>query len=241
MKIDRPLKTNWITQRFGENLPCVEKGVRPFKFVGCGSENSEKLYPALNMKGHSGIDMAGKFREPIYFPVRDMGVEWEAITQLDSAGAVQVIVRSTTPVPLEKVPEHFSGSLNMINKQYTKLGNAVYLQFWFVHLDSSVVFNKTKVKYGQLLGYNGSSGLSSGNHTHFTMKVSDTNSWWYIDGDNGYNGSIDIMPYYTGQYVLDAMVVQTTTVKGLQLQLIDAMRRVIPLMQQLLILKKQGQ
>jgi len=108
-----------------------------------------------------------------------------------------------------------------------------------VHLDSSVVFNKTKVKHGQLLGYNGTTGLSTGYHTHFTMKVSDINSWFYIDGDNGYNGSVDLMPYYTGNYVLDSMVTQTTTVQGLQLKIIDAMRQVIPLMRQLLSLKKQ--
>jgi len=201
MKIYRPIQSNTKTQAFGEDVPCVIKGKRPFQFVPCGTPNSHKLYTgALGMKGHSGEDWTTSYKEPVYFPVKIDGIQWEADTHTDSSGAIICVVRSTMPVAFDTCPTHVSGSLKQIQRQFDAL-RGLYLQFWFVHLESSVCFNRKKVTTGDLLGYADSTGASSGNHLHWCMKVSDPNSWWFIDGDNGYNGAIDFSPWFTNEYV----------------------------------------
>ncbi len=178
-------------------------GKRPFQFVPCGTPGSGKLYTdELGLKGHCGEDWATSFKEPVYFPVAIDNIIWEADTQTDSSGAIIVVVRSTTPVPFKSCPEHIAGSLSQIKKQWLALGG-LYLQFWFVHLHSSVVHDRVQVKTGDLLGYADSTGASSGNHLHWSMKVSDPKSWWYIDGDNGLQGCIDFSPWYENTFVGD--------------------------------------
>ena len=240
MKIWRPIKTNKHTQGFKQNLPCVIKDERPFRFVPCGSDNSEKLYTdALNMLGHSGWDHASYYKEPIYFPVQIPGIEWEAATHVDGAGAVTVVVRSTTPVPLVSLPEHTPGALSMIKNQYKKQGGKLYLQIWFVHLQGTHINSKVPIKFGDLVGLADSSGASSGNHLHWSMKVSDPGSWFYIDGDNGLQGAIDFSPYFVNTYVLDILKAQSTDIKALQLTVIDLANQVVSLLRQLISLKSK--
>jgi len=238
MKIYRPIHTNRKVQGWGANLPCVIKGKRPFQFVSCGTPNSEKLYTgALNMKGHSGEDWVAYYKEPVLFPVVAPGIEWEAVTMTDSLGAIIVRVRSTTPVPLKSLPRHIRGKLDMISNQYRDLGGKLYLQFWFVHLQSSAIFGKKKVEPGDILGYADSTGASSGNHLHWSMKVSDINSWFYVDGDNGYQGTIDLDPYFTNTYILDVLANESTSIRALQLRIIILSRKVISLLRQIITTK----
>lgn len=238
MKISRPIKTNRKTQAWGENIPCVMIGERPFKFVECGTEGSHKLYTGeLNMAGHSGEDWASRYAEPIYFPVNALGTEWEASSHVDREGAVIVVVRSMTPVPFTSIPDHVPGSLGMIKKQYEQLDGKLYLQFWFVHLQGTHIVGKMPVKFGDLIGYADSTGASSGNHLHWSMKVSDQTSWFYIDGDNGYQGTIDFTPYFTNIYTLDILSTQSTDIRTLQLRVIDLSRQAISLLKQLILLK----
>jgi septal ring factor EnvC (AmiA/AmiB activator) len=59
----------------------------------------------------------------------------------------------------------------------------------YLHLNSSIVAPGTYLMRGQLIGYSGNTGLSSGPHLHFDF---------YLDGvevANGYGGRVDPLPY----------------------------------------------
>lgn len=241
MKIYRCVQTNNKTQDFGANIPCVIKGARPFQFVPCGTPNSHKLYTGeLNQKGHNGVDWATYYKEPVYFNVDIPGVEWEADTQIDSAGSVHVIVRSKQPVPLAKIPLHEPGSLKMIQKQYDTLVGKLYIQMRYDHLYQGYLFNKAPVVLGQCIGLADSTGASTGNHVHETLKVSDTNSWFYIDGDNGYSGGIDPDQYRLNTFVLDVIKEKSSDIIGLQLEVIKLSNIAISLLRKLIDIKSKN-
>lgn len=71
----RPVKTNWISQRFGENrLP---------------------IYKERGMLGHNGIDFASKYGEPIYWPC----VDYEGMVyqhHIDTAGGYGIDILAKT-------------------------------------------------------------------------------------------------------------------------------------------------
>ena len=239
MRIYKHIRSNWMTQKWGANDSYILKGIRPFVFVTKDTPNAISLYEDIGLKGHPGTDRASKYKEPVYFPVAIPGIEWEGDTQTDSSGSIHVIIRSKQPVPLAKLPEHVPGSLKMIQKQYKDLGGKLYLMFRYDHLYAGIPKDRSKVVTGQLIGYADSTGASSGNHVHDNMKVSDSQSWFYIDGDNGYAGSIDTAPYYTNTFVLDVLKAQSTDIKALQLTVIDLASQVVALLQQIIKLKSK--
>lgn len=68
------------------------------------------------------------------------------------------------------------------------------------HLNSQEVTDGQFVKMGELIGYTGNTGFSTGPHLHITLKQiipSDRNIWlWMVKNtDNGYNGAYDPAPY----------------------------------------------
>lgn len=157
------------------------------------------------MKGHNGEDWQSYNGEPIFFPVHVEGVEWQAATEVDRDGGIGVRIRSKTPVPLDMLPPQARGSLNMIEKQWEAQGHAVYLIFLFWHLKAVDVYDKKPIAFGDRIGWADSTGASSGPHVHFAMKVSDVNSWFTIDSDNGYTGAIDFSHWFSNQFVLDVI------------------------------------
>jgi len=230
-----------MTQPFGADIPCVIKGARPFQFVPCGTPNSHKLYTGeLKMKGHNGDDWATYYKEPVYFNIDIPGVEWQGATYMDSAGSVYAMVRSRQPVPFATIPKHEPGSLKMIQKQYEKLGGKLYLMFRYDHLYQGDIKDGAPVVFGQQIGLADSTGASSGNHVHETMKVSDENSWFYIDGDNGMQGAIDIAPYRINTFVLDVLKEKYSDITGLQLEVIKLSNIAISLLRKLIDIKSKN-
>jgi len=81
MKVYRPLRTDFIGQRFGENLACAETDLygnvkRPFKilpgtFPGTCPPRSTKFYPSIGLKGHNGSDVGIYYGEPGKNDARD--------------------------------------------------------------------------------------------------------------------------------------------------------------------------
>lgn len=214
MKVYRPVKTNYKAQSFGENYPCVrlnEDGsvIHPFQVITPPNPLTcpigyTKFYPQIGMKGHNGEDWGAFHGEPVYFAT-NAEVEWEAATEVDQDGGIGVRVRSKTPVSIDQLPPQAVGSLNMIQKQHILLGGKLYLIFLFWHLKSVAIYDKKPVKFGDLIGYADSTGASSGDHVHYSMKVSDPTSWFTIDSDNGYAGAIDFSRWFENKYVLDVL------------------------------------
>lgn len=219
MKIYRPVKTDRKTQGFGDNLSCARvyphgQPYDPWQVVGTAKANVcpvgyKPFYPLIGMLGHNGEDWATNYAEPLFFPVDIPGVEWEAATEVDDGGGVGVRVRSKQPVPLDFIPPQAKGSLNMIKSQMAEFGS-VRLQFLFWHLQKVDVYEKKPIKFGDRLGWCDSTGASSGNHLHWSMKVSDRTSWFTIDGDNGYTGALDFSHWFTNKYVLDEITDRQT-------------------------------
>ena len=215
MKIYRPVKTSILAQGFGENLSCVKldasgKVIWPYIVKGvangvCGAGWTPFYTAAIGMKGHNGWDHQTYHGEPVYFPVDVPGVEWLASTEVDKDGGIGVNVRSMQPIPLDHLPPQAKGSLNLIKRQYDKLGGKVYLYFKFWHLKAPNVYDKKPVKLGDLIGWADSTGASSGDHLHWSMKVSDETSWFALDGDNGYTGALDFSDWYVNQFVADVL------------------------------------
>lgn len=246
MKIYRPIKTNWITQVFGENKPCVQigadgKATTPFVIKNFPNDicpvGYKKFYPEIGMKGHNGIDMASYYGESVYFNVEE-NVEWEASTEIDRDGGIGVNVRSKQPIALASLPKEMIGSMNLAQRQYDKLDGKVYLFFRYWHLKGVNVYDKQPVKLGQVIGWTDSTGASSGNHLHFGAKVSDETSWFTLDGDNGYTGAFDPMPWYENKFVLDAEENNNGNIQELQLTVIQLANKAIYLLKQLIAAKK---
>ena len=214
MKIHRPIKTDNKIQGFGQNLACCRTGadgkpLQPYKIVNPISDGvcpvgSIPFYKAIGMLGHNGEDWLATHGEPVYFPVL-ADVEWEANNEVDQDGGIGVNVRSKQPVEFENLPPQAVGSLNMIQKQWMKLGGKCYIYFKFWHLLKHNVSDKKPVKPGDLIGWADSTGASGGDHLHWSMKFSDETSWFSIDSDNGYTGACDFSQWFENKFILDVL------------------------------------
>lgn len=219
MKIYRPVKTNQKLQNFGDNLACAKVDPagqirEPFQVIGTSTANVcpvgyKPFYPLIRMKGHNGEDWKAFRGEPVFFSTEIPGIDWQAATEVDEGGGIGVRVRSVQPVPLDHLPPQAKGSLNMIQTQYAKL-KGVRLQFLFWHLQKVDVYDKKPIKFGDRIGWADSTGASSGDHLHWSMKVSDEFSWYTIDSDNGYSGALDFTDWFENQFVLDVITARQT-------------------------------
>ena len=189
MKVLRPIKSNYKFQGFGEAKACATQLsdgrilVSAMPSNGICPAGQQNLYTEiLGMKGHNGEDWALWHGEPIYFPVID-DIRWWAKTEVDNAGGIGVNVISFEPVSLDGQP-------------------STYLKFKFWHLQKVAVSDKQEIKAGQLLGYGNSTGLSSGNHLHWSFKKCDQ-SGEPLDRWNGYYGAMDFTPWFENRFVFD--------------------------------------
>ena len=71
-------------------------------------------------------------------------------------------------------------------------GKSFFTRYW--HLKSWIYNVGTPVKAGQLIAYGDNTGMSTGSHLHFGLKLTD-NKGNTINKDNGYLGAIDPFPY----------------------------------------------
>lgn len=184
MKIYRPIGSNKLTQRFGANEACVGfTGIHPVKVVkkvnGICPSGTRDMYQAMGMKGHNGEDWATWYREPCYFPV-ESNLTWKARTEIDRDGGKGVDVISNEEINLTGTPTH--------------------IKFRFWHLADSAVHDGQAVIQGQRIGYCDSTGASSGNHLHFSMKFCDSNGKT-IYPDNGFRGAVDFRPWFINEFV----------------------------------------
>lgn len=125
-----------------------------------------KVYAQFNLAGHNGVDFIASVGLPIYAP--------EDAT---------VVVSS-----------------NGTTDQYTGAGVAgevVVLrgtsEHWLLHLSKRNVSKGDTVKEGQLIGYSGNTGFTTGPHLHWGVRPLQPNI------KNGYRGFIDPMEFMKNQ------------------------------------------
>lgn len=142
MKTYRPIRSNHLSQGFGENRACIDPNTgRLYGKRGTCPAGTTEFYKYIGMKGHNGLDFGTWHGEPLYFPV-DIPVEWWVNNEKDMSGGI---------------------GLNVISKEKVTVGNRTdYIKFKFWHLKSTVLNDGDSVVLGQLMGYCDNTGASSG-------------------------------------------------------------------------------
>jgi len=232
IQIYRCIKTNKLAQKFGENLPCAKvdaagNAILPYQITSRYSENttcpigSKPFYQLLGLNGHNGEDWTAYRGEPVYFNVSIPGVRFYATTEVDSGGGVGVRVFTHAPVtvPREELPAQTS---KHAMDYYEKQNGQMYMTFLYWHLKDANLAGKPlmqvgtfadgrpqmrpEVKFGDCIGFANSTGASTGDHVHFAMKWSASNSMT-IGNDNGYSGAIDTARWNVNDFVGDIVEV----------------------------------
>ena len=208
MKLYRPLKSNYLTQGFSDNLACVKTGesgkaIFPYQvltgiYPSSCPINSTKLYSLLGLKSHGGYDLACWFKEPIYHSGEFEG--WMK-TEIDNAGGIGVDIISNEKFDCTE------GCLEGVKHN-------IKLRYW--HLAEVVGFDKKPIKMGDLIGLGDSTGLSSGNHLHWSLKWCDE-SGSAIHNNNGWFGAFDQTPFYEDVFVLDVLEVKQQALTAIEL------------------------
>ena len=189
MRIYRPIQTNRLTQAFGENKACINRQGKVTAKTGifCPVGYTD-FYISIGMIGHNGEDWACWRGEPVYFPVDG---EFIIKTEVDKDGGVGVNAISK---------EQFEGS---------------FIKFKFWHLQSVAVYDGQVVKAGDLIGCGDSTGASSGDHLHWSMKRCSAEGN-VINRNNGFYGAIDFRPFFENVFVLDVLAVKAKALTVIQ-------------------------
>jgi len=216
MKILRPIKTNRLAQGWGESKACgkwVDGKIQVVSKVDgvCPAEFVDLYAGILGMNGHNGEDWAAWHGEPLYFPVEEG--EWRIQTEVDSAGGIGINVISKEPVALDA----YYG----------------YIKFKFWHLLKPLVADGETVKFGQLIGFCDNTGLSGGDHLHWSMKKCDENGT-PSERNNGYYGAESFEEWYQNEFVIDFLIKQNieAQIEEAQLSFIQILNKLIFLLQE---------
>jgi len=156
----------------------------------------------INVKGHTGIDMGAGMDEVIR-AAHDGTVHYAGSDSLEGYG---VTVRT--------------------DNTFEYKGKEVYYRtiYWHLKMEIPVKVGQ-KVKTGDILGYSGNTGFSTGPHLHFGLKpMRKINNWTWIniEKDNGYFGAIDPMPYFTTYFAQDK-----TKVLSIYNKILDVLRELL--------------
>lgn len=158
--------------------------------------NVSPVYTGMGLKGHNGIDFYATHGQPVY-----AAHDGFAFYEIDSSSGHGVVIRSDTP--------------------YDYNGQQVFFKtiYWhFCDQDKEPQFTSPiketnpnnqgqPVKAGDLIGYADNTGVTSGDHLHFGMKIQAQNesngAFYNLEQNNGYLGAIDPTPYFNGLYAQD--------------------------------------
>jgi hypothetical protein len=123
-------------------------------------------YATLGQKGHNGIDLRAAIGTSV-FAAADGVVEYEGygknLYYMGDVAGICVVLKHNG------------------------------IMTGYAHLKSTIVNKGQSVKQGQIIGYSGNTGTSTGPHLHFeVIKLP-------IDINNGYYGRVDPNPYLKGE------------------------------------------
>lgn len=196
----RSVKSNHLTQDFGDNKACVLPNTRPFVFVNC-SQPSISLYKMLGMKGHNGYDFACWSGEAVYHAVNfDGWLKHES----DLDGGIGVDIVSTGQICRDEN------------------GNLQYVKFRVWHGKQVVGKEGQQVKFGDLIMLGDSTGASGGNHVHQALKWCDKEGRG-IKNDNGWLGVVP-PDLYSFQ---NTFVGEVTKVEPRKLRVLDYIKMLV--------------
>lgn len=130
------------------------------------SSGHVKTAPSEPYLGGSGAALPGFFVNPIPGAIITQGIHgWNGIdlgaakgTPIRAAAAGTVIIARS------------NGAWNGGYGNYVVISHAKGVQTLYAHMTSAAVSSGTKVRAGQVIGYVGSTGLSTGAHLHFEVR-----------------------------------------------------------------------
>ncbi len=226
MKTYRPLKDNYLTQRFAENAACARLGTdgkveRPFIIKGKTGASCPvgwtDFYTAIGMTGHPGEDWYAPRGTQVYFDVDIPGMRWWGRVEWDDAQGMNMDIFSLDPVPFEALPKE---ATQLVRQEWERLGGKVHIKRRFTHgykafledkpLVQVGVFSdgrpemRPEIKLGDLVMLADNTGASAGDHLHRALKFCTKNSMT-IGADNGFLGAFDETPYFDNRFVLDVL------------------------------------
>lgn len=200
MKIYRPLKTNRLTQRFGENKVCVKGSgnniLYPPQYVSKRTDalcplGYIPLYQLYNLKGHNGLDFASFNGEKLYHSA-NAATSWTAWNEVDNEGGIGVDIISDKPIFFAELPKEAGPKAREL---WQKNGGYIRVKLRYWHLKQSLVKDGQKVSCGDLIGLCDSTGASTGHHLHWGLKFVDENGVtldkMWTPTHNGYGGAVD--------------------------------------------------
>lgn len=159
----------------------------------------------INITAHNGVDVLAKHGQPVY--AAHAGICYPGVDDKEGHG---VVIRTETPYEYNGEMVHFK---------------SVY---WHFLKESAVVKTGQRVEAGDLIGYADSTGLSTGDHLHFSIKPQlwNENDWiWYnLEQSNGMMGAVSPEPYFTGEYAIDQRIM------FIQRKLIEALTALLTLL-----------
>ncbi len=185
--IFQPVKSYWITQKFGADDVCVS--IKDGKTVKGKVNNTcpvgyESLYKKLGLRGHSGLDLTAPTGTKLY--ASQNGFVEEVQTEVERGLGIGIITND----------KFFCQETG--HKEYFKI------RYW--HLQSILVKKGQEVKIGDIIGLADNTGYSSGSHLHFEVKPvrqEPNQPWRNVLQDNGFYGAVDPYPYMETEFALD--------------------------------------
>jgi Peptidase family M23 len=177
MKIFRAVKTSHINQGFG---------------LANTSPDALAIYKAMGWLGHEGVDFGVSCVNP---SVQHGGQCEPVYCDLDIQATISIIQTSDTL------------GFGIVAETFDKDGR--YEHLWW-HLDSIAPTLKVGsiIESGTFLGISGNTGRSTGAHLHrglTPMGIDTYGNYYKLQPNNGYGGAIDIMPYFTDEFILDVV------------------------------------
>ncbi len=248
-KIFRPIRTNYLTQEFGQNKACamVVNGypVSPFRIISGDNfkpcpNGYAKFYPLIGLKGHNSTDWATWHGEPLYFPVK-ADTAWYSKDASDLDGGLGVDVYSVSRLFFHELPVEAGPEARRDWEQHNK---TIRVKFRFWHLKEA--WKDEEVFFGEYIGKCDNTGASSNDHLHGpAMKFVNENDRTF-DTNNGYYGCVDYMKIrlFENIFVLDQIkkerVVLESKIIVAKITLIERLYQLISLLQiQILKAKKK--
>ena len=137
--------------------------------------NELPIYKEMGLKGHNGLDFYSPVGWKMYFNVETpSNITWTCYNYEDKFGKKIVSISD------EKVP--LNDGLH-------------YVGITHLHIQESKVKDGQKIKFGDFFAITGNTGLSTGPHTHESLKKVNKNGV-ALENNNGYKGAIDHINYY---------------------------------------------